>query len=172
MKPIQKAAAVGVMCAFIGPNLCSIVQGKESFPFTPAPMFAHYIGDDTNFYDIDFVGTKGQTEKALYPGLNKNDAHARNYATMRFFLNKIYGSAEAKSPLGYFEQDTKAQFENRMSTFFTHYFATDLATGAAPVDTIRLEISRYNRRYKLQEKHVVGYYAVQAQKFTHVWKSN
>jgi len=172
MKTSQKVFAVLVMCAFILPNLYAITMGREAFPFTPAPMFGHYIGPNTYFYDIDFIGQNNQTEKNLYPGLNKKTEQTSNFVIMRFFLNKVYGSAEVISPLGYFEQDTPAKLEERMQNFFSNYFKADLANDTTHINTVRLEVSQYDRNYKLLAKHVIGYYDVQSKNFKHTWTSN
>ena len=171
MRTSQKVFAFLVMCAFILPNLYAITQGREAFPFTPAPMFGHYIGPKTYFYDINFIGQNRKTDKILYPTLDKNMEHTQNFSTMRFFLNKVYGSAEDISPLGYFEQDTPTKFQERMESFIPNYFKADLSTDTTHIDTIRLEVSQYDRSYKLQAKHIIGYYDVQSKNFKHTWKS-
>ena len=170
MRTSNKIFAVLIMGVFILPNMYSIIFGREAFPFTPAPMFAHHIGTKTLFYDINFVGQSNKADTILYPSLENNAIQYRNFATMRFFLNKVYGSAEAISPLGYFAQDNQAKFEKRMSVFMSNYFRKASTSTNPQIDTIRLEIKQYNRNYQLQANHIIGYYNTKSKTFKHVWK--
>lgn len=158
--------AIIIICAFVLPNLYFIVIGRESFPFTQAPMFGHYIGDSTRFYEFSFILEDKGGEKEISPDYVKRHPIAE-VALKRFFFGNIYGSVETTSPFGYYKNDTREALEKRMTGFFSAYFKS--YSQELP-QKIRLDISRYNREYAFKEKHTVGYYDIQAKKFIHTWK--
>lgn len=163
MNKRQKIMAFVVISAFVIPSLFVIVAGAESFPYTNCPMFAHYIGKDTYFYDFTFVSEDGQ---AIQPKCEK----ASELHTKRLFFNKIYGSAEADSPFGHYKDDSSAEFEERMNLFFKGYFK-HVPLEHPQADTIHFEIRQYNRNYTLTSTHRIGYYNVESKKFKHTWPS-
>jgi hypothetical protein len=168
MKPTQKVYALWVMAAFLLPNLYVMCTGHESFPFTHAPMFAHYIDETTLFYDVEFIGQKGQQETLLYPSY-KTPLPTKDRVIRRFFFNKVYGSVEASS-FSHFEQDTQEQFIKRLELFFAAYFGY-LQTDKLGIQTVRLEVHQYDTDYQLKEKHTLGYYDVSTGKFQYTWKN-
>lgn len=158
--------AVIVICAFILPNLYYIIIGRESFPFTQAPMFGHYIGDSTRFYEFNFVLESQNGETEVSPDYVKRHPIAQ-VALKRFFFGHIYGPAEERSPFGFYKNDTKEALEKRMTDFFSAYFTSYSQDTSAQ---IRMDVSRYNREYSFKEKHIVGHYDIRAKKFIHTWK--
>ncbi len=171
MKSFQKVWAGIVIISLIIPNLYVIFTGRESFPFTQAPMFSHYIGTETHFYDFKFAGDDGNGQKALYPSLTYTRTEPPLYfRTQRLFF-KIYGSAEKNSCFGYYENDSREKFEQRMSHFFSAYFKY-LNTDTSQIHTIRLIIDQYDRQYHLKERHIAGQYNVASKTFVSTWKTN
>ncbi|WP_324583988.1 hypothetical protein [Agriterribacter sp.] len=171
MKASQKFFAGIVIVSLIIPNLYVIFKGRESFPFTQAPMFGHYIGPKTYFYDFKFIGDNGNGQKILYPSLTYSQTESPLYfRTQRLFF-KIYGSAEKNSCFGYYQNDSRERFEQRMSRFFSAYFKF-LNKDTSGIQTIRLEIDQYNRQYDLKDSHIVGEYNVISKNFISTWKAN
>ncbi len=166
MKIYKKAFAFLVMAVFIAPNLYVFYTGHESFPFTHAPMFGHYIGEDTQFYDFEFVG---DDQKRWYPSY-REPLPGKDRVIRRFFFNRVYGSMEPSS-FSYYPADSKEAFVQRLEKFFPAYFRY-LHADSATVGKIHLEVWRYDARYAPVEKHTVGYYDVPARKFYFTWKNN
>jgi hypothetical protein len=167
---LNKIYAVVVMAALIIPNLYIIYNGKESFPFTQAPMFGHYVGEETNFYDFAFIGEDGINETKIYP-CHKNIRTSNDLFISRYFFNEIYGSMEENAPFGRFENDSKDALQKRMDKFFSAYFKY-LFSDTSTIRKVRLEVSQFNRNYQFKDKHVIGYYDVLSKNFTHSWKNN
>lgn len=170
MKLSNKFFAGIVITFFLLANLFVIFTGHESFPFTQAPMFGHYIGPATHFYDFKFIGENGITKTTLYPGPEyKSSEPNLYYRTLRLFF-KFYGSVEENSSFGYYVNDSKEKFEQRMTNFFSAYFKY-LDQGDPNIQTVQLEINQYDRSYQLKDSHTVGYYDVLSKKFISTWKS-
>lgn len=54
-----------VSAALLIPNLVVIALGIEEFPFTTAPMFAHYVGPDTTLYAFRLEGVRDDVAEPL-----------------------------------------------------------------------------------------------------------
>ncbi|RCH55754.1 hypothetical protein DJ568_07685 [Mucilaginibacter hurinus] len=146
------------MLAFLVPNIYIICKGKESYPFTPAPMFGHYVGDSTLFYSIEFTAN----------GKNFGTDHLNNHMVKRMFFDQVYWSVDPESPLGNFDNDSKQAFENRLTNFFSAYYKH--LTSDTAIHRIDLSVTQYNRKYQPLAKHNVGYYDHTTGKFIHTWK--
>ncbi|HEY1025733.1 MAG TPA: hypothetical protein VGE26_11255 [Sphingobacteriaceae bacterium] len=165
MKKTGKFFAAMVMLLFILPNLAAVIIGRESYPFTPAPMFAHYIGDRSNFYDFAFIAEGDSLETAVVP---KHPEHRNELAIKRFFFDRIYGSVERNSPLWSNNNDDRNQLETRLNKFFSTYFK-DLDGGG--YKRIRLEVKQYDHKYAELASHTVGVFDLSTKHFTHTWSS-
>lgn len=163
MSGYRKALAACVTAVFIIPNLYTMLKGQESFPFTPAPMFCHYIGENTRFYDFEFVGEGDSVEKVVAP---YHAEHENPLAVKRFFFDKIYGSAEAGSPFGYYEQDTREKLQQRLGEFCAVYFKYLNDPG---LKRLRLRVREYDTNYVETASHVIGYFDIASQHFIHTW---
>ncbi len=161
----SKLYAIIVICAFVLPSLYFIIAGRESFPFSQAPMFSHYIGQETNFYDFKYFLEKDSVEKEIYP--DSYPGHFSKLAISRFFFNNIYVSVEKTSPFGFIKNDNKEKLENRMSRFFLAYFQSHNHDTSG---IIRLDVYKYNRNNELKEKHTIGYYDILHHHYIHTWK--
>lgn len=169
MKFSSKIWASVVIVAFLVPNIYVIVKGKESFPFTQAPMFGHYIGPNTLFYNFSFTAQNGEEEKLVYPSMKRIEKTAY-FPTMRLFF-KYYGSTELNSPFSYYENDTREAFEKRMSAYFKAYFGY-LKKDSSGFKKIAVDVSQYDRKYTLKEKHAIGYYDIATENFISTWLRN
>ncbi|WP_375324224.1 hypothetical protein [Flagellimonas sp. GZD32] len=117
MKIISKKNYVlflGVL--FLLPNIFVVVLGIESFPFTSAPMFGHYVNDDSNLYLLKFEGHNKDTIIELVDYYGKSE-----YTFVRHFYGKAYGSSEYLTPFAdrIFEDEDK--FNKRLKAFFENY---------------------------------------------------
>ncbi len=168
MKTSQKLWAISFMAVILIPNMVSIIAGKESFPYTNAPMFAHYIGPGTNFYDVKFIAADGKKQVQVFPSYGATNYYG-HLKEMRFFFSKIYGPAEPASPFGYFQNDTPEKLEQRLTKFFIAYFPYTDSALVTP-EIIRLEIEQYNHQNKFLSAHEIGYYDLQKKRFYHTWK--
>jgi hypothetical protein len=168
MKPLHKGFAALVMVVFAVPNFYFVLRGGEDFPFTCGPMYAHYLGWDTPLYNFKFIGEYEGTETVLPSRLgNLSEAY-----TMRYFFSKVYGSCEEWSPFGDHPNDSRAQFEERLSRYFKQYLYQLRVTNQANtrnLKRLRLEVWRYNKEDRVDEKHIVGYYSAADETFKHQW---
>ncbi len=167
MKQLHVLYASIVIIAFLIPNLYVVVKGNEIFPFSSCPMFAHYIGDETQMYNFKFIGTFENAEKVLSPSFGTDG----EIMSMRFFFSKVYGSSQSNSPFSIAENDSKQLFEERLTIYFENYLhnLADPATHAG-LQTIRLEMWHYDEEENIDDKHTIGYYDLSSEKFYHTWQ--
>ena len=170
MSLASKIYAIVVMLAFIVPNLFVIFSGQESFPFTQAPMFGHYIGDESKLYSFSFIAETEKKERQVYPSYLATNISDNAY-TSRFFFNKIYKSVDEAAPFGRISNDSQDLLTKRMETFFATYF-NYLSTDTTTVKKIRFEINQFNRKNTYQQKHLLGFYDLPQKKYTHLWKED
>lgn len=163
----NKSYAFVVMLLFIIPNLYYITIGRESFPFTQAPMFGHYVGEDTRFFSFHYILESDSTRQEIFPDYNIKMPLAE-ISLKRFFFNSIYGSVEKKSPFGYYENDTKEALEGRMGLYFQAFFQSHINKNSK----IWVDIIQYNRQYATKDKHTIGYFDGVTNRFVHTWKVN
>lgn len=161
----SKTYAAVVICAFVIPSLYFIIVGRESFPFSQAPMFSHYIGKETNFYDFKYFLVSDTAEQEISP--DSYGGYFSKIAISRYFFNNIYGSVEEKSPFGYVKNDNKEKLEKRMTSFFDAYFKSRFSDSAS---MIRLEVYNYSRNNEFKGKHIIGHYDIHNHNYTHTWK--
>lgn len=158
------------MCAFASPNIYYALVGGEDFPYTCAPMFGHYIGEGTRFYNFKFIGEfEGGEERPLPPRL----ADLSEIGTMRFFFSKVYGSCDEISPFGNHPGDTTEKLEERLSRYFKRYLAVLPETerkDLPKLKRLRLEVWRYNSSDEVDAKQIVGSYSISRERFIHAWK--
>lgn len=166
----QKWCAALVMFIFAVPNMYYVAMGGEDFPFTCAPMFGHYIGPGTTFYNFKFIGEFPGEEKVLPSKIGR----VEEIGAMRYFFSKVYGSCDEMSPFGNHPGDTPQQLEERLGKYFKSYLRVLPEAGlkdATGLQRLRLEVWRYDSQDKVDDKHVVGYYSPATEKFTHEWRN-
>lgn len=98
------------------PNLFAIVLGIESFPFTQAPMFGHYINDNTNLYVLKFEGHTKEGKVDLVDYYGKSELRF-----IRHFFSKVYGSSEYFTPFSGRVFEDKERFDERLTLFFENF---------------------------------------------------
>ena len=165
LTPSEIAIGLFLACLF-SLNLFAVASSYENWPFTPAPMFAHYIDANTPRYAFVFEGIyeDGTTRKLHY-----NDVGA-HWSLGRFFFKYVYGSVEAGGVFTEFSNDSKAAFEKRLSKFFTvfvreHNEQQRFKTGR--IAQIRLLVQPLDKDD--DRPHEVGVYSSATKSFTHMW---
>jgi len=159
------------IAAVLLPQLAALVVPYEEFPYTSAPMFAHYVGPDTPRYRFRFVAERG--DGSAEREIRATDLGLNGVELSRYFLGSIYGSMDPLSPFGHHGGDTPEAFEARLSTFFRDATTVlERRGGAAPgqLSGIRLEVVRLEGGNRDGEVHVVGRYDVASHHFTHTWR--
>lgn len=105
-----------LFACFLIPNVFVVTLGIESFPLTCAPMFGHYIDEETPLYVLKFEGVTNSETIDLVNYLGKPEDFF-----MRHFFSKVYGSTQAISPFTNKLSESNQDFQHRMNTFFKHY---------------------------------------------------
>jgi hypothetical protein len=159
----MKRYAAFIILLFLIPNICSLLFGHESFPFTPAPMFTHYVDKNSHVYEFQFDGLSDTGVVKLKPYHKDNKGFL---SENRFFFDQIYGSVEHNYPIGTVKNDSKERFTRRLSSFFSVYFDYPEARN---VRQIKLVVNEYDKDYKRTASHVVGVYDNLTKEFKHTW---
>ena len=133
MQRAATALAMTVAGVFVSLNLYAIVAAVEDWPFTNAPMFAHYVDRNTPRYRFAFEATfSDESTKRIHY------AHANlRWMSLRYFFKYVYGSVEEHSPFNIYPQDTPEAFEERLGEFFS-VLSTRITTSTKTVRSIDL----------------------------------
>ncbi len=112
----KKNYVLSLYAIFLIPNLFVVIMGLESFPYTQAPMFGHYINEDTNLYILKFEGhnKEGTTDLVDYYGKTE-------LRFIRHFFSKAYGSSEYITPFSGRVLEDQDLFQERLKAFFENY---------------------------------------------------
>jgi hypothetical protein len=158
--------------AMLVPNLAALVLPFEHFPYSSAPMFAHYVADDVPLYRFRFVAepAAGPPEREVFP----NEVGLLNVEFYRHFFGSVYGSIDPRSPYGHHVGDSPAAFEARLGRLFRDLVALLPREGTDPLEDlagIRLELVRWDAAEADLDLRIIGRYDVAAERFTHTWRS-
>jgi hypothetical protein len=146
------------------PNIYVVVLGIENFPFTCAPMFAHYVNPETPLYIYKFEGIRN-----LKRELVKSDENGRPESVfMRQFFSKVYGSKYPVSPFGYHPDDSPEAFTLRMNEFFKHYGRYLLENKKKNYERIELILDKVDPSGKKLNSYLLGYFDVKEQHYFHL----
>jgi hypothetical protein len=156
--------------AFLLPNAVALFIPYEEFPYTSAPMFAHYVTDNTPRYRFRFF--------AEYPNghasqeIRAADLKLNGTMFSRYFFGSVYGSIEPLSPYGHYGNDTRETFEKRLTEFFHSATIVLNQRPEAPsaIGRIRLEVAQLDKGNRDSAAHIVGYYHVKSNHFSHTWR--
>jgi len=165
----DRAAAV-LIAAVLLPNLAVLVWPYEHFPFSSAPMFAHYVTHESPRYRFRFVAepADGGAEWELHA----RDVGLRNVELHRHFFGFVYGSHDPRSPYGHHPPHDREQFQARVESFLQRFasVAERNAPGARTAFVgIRLELARLDEQNRDGEVRVVGRYDRATERFLHTW---
>jgi hypothetical protein len=158
---------------FLLPHVLTIVSPHEEFPFTSAPMFAHYLGEATPRYR--FLFTAEFDDSRSPQEVRGAQLGVAGVEFTRYFFGKVYRSIDPDSPFTGPGSDTPAAFEGRMTTFLGRMAA--VLQRRDPVrwrglQRLRLEVVRMDARNHPVDVHEVGVYQVSAGRFFHTWRSH
>jgi len=143
-----------VILLLLIPNMFVMLFGIESFPYTCAPMFGHYIDAKTNLYLFQFEGVNKDKSTDLVDYLGKPEDFF-----MRHFFSKVYGSTHPISPFTNKLSESDVAFQNRMAVFFEHYTKVLKEKYNLSFEQINFKAVHVNQdRKPLAQPKLVGYY--------------
>lgn len=122
------------------PNGIVIFYGLESFPYTCAPMFAHYLDQDTPIYVQRFDGYVGDEKIDLTEYFGKNSVIFN-----RNFFCKYHGGNGTRTPYSNWIEDTEENYLNRMKVFFDYYGTYVENTHNMVLDSIHCSIQQVDK---------------------------
>ena len=169
--PARDVFAAIVIAAFLVPNVAAVITPYEEFPYTSAPMFAHYVDKEaTARFALRFIAemNDGRPDAQITP----RQLGVAGVPFSRYFFSHVYGSTDPRSPFGY-RADTPAAFEQRNEVFFERAVSVLRRRNAdrwTHLSRIRLEAFRIGADGNAAEVHVVGHYDVASRQFTHTWR--
>ncbi len=156
-----------VIAFFLVPNVFVMLVGIESFPYTCAPMFGHYINKDTKLYLFKLEGVNQGKSTDLIDYLGKPEDFF-----MRHFFSKVYGSTDAISPFTNKLSESETAFQNRMTLFFDKYSRVLKEKYTLSFEQIQLKVVRVNQdRKPLSPPQIVGYYDCLSKTYTSAYKN-
>ena len=160
-RPQLWAASIFVV-VFLLPNLWAFVDPYETFPYTSAPMFAHYVGEDTPRYRFRFVAEQGGKETEI----RATDLSLDGVEFTRYFFGHVYGSSDPDAPFAVAGEDTPADFEARLSAFFRNVQTVLERRDATQLSGLRLEVVRLDADNYDAEVRLIGHYDATTQRFS------
>ncbi|MEO0527062.1 MAG: hypothetical protein AAFZ89_07540 [Bacteroidota bacterium] len=152
---IKKIYLIVVSMVLLLPNLFVVVMGIESFPYTCAPMFGHYVDDNTNFYVLKFEGLTDDGEKIdLVDYYGKLEIYF-----VRHFFSKAYGSIDPINPFSGRLSDNEEDFLKRMDIFFENYKTFLEKEHELFFNRIDISVAKVDaKRNILKDYKLMGYY--------------
>ncbi|MCB0352199.1 MAG: hypothetical protein KDD64_01705 [Bdellovibrionales bacterium] len=156
------------LVAVLIPNLWAVISPYENWPFTCAPMFAHYVDESTPRYRFAF---QVQFEDGSRDEVGYYSA-GLNWSLMRYFFKWVYGATPSGGVFALYPSDTQENFENRLSTFFSA-FVSALSERIAPKKPIKLTLHaiRLDRENNDSDSHKVGVFDIESGRFHLTWKN-
>ena len=168
--PARDVLAGFVIVAFLVPNVAAIIRPYEEFPYTSAPMFAHYVDRETTArYGLRFIAEWGDGRPPAQ--ITPRQLGVAGVPFSRYFFSHVYGSTDPGTAFGY-RNDTPAAFARRNQNFFQRAVRVLQGRDAAlwrALSRIRLEAFRLGPDGRDVDVHVVGHYDVASGEFTHSW---
>ncbi|WP_299554823.1 hypothetical protein [Seonamhaeicola sp.] len=155
-----------IVFVVLAPNLFVVAFGIESFPFTCAPMFGHYIDNNTNLYIFKFEGVRKGIKTDLSNYYNKPED-----CFIRHFFSKVYGSAEAISPFTHKLTESPEAFNQRMNAFFEDYTAFLKKEHQMTFDRIDISVKSVDQnRNVLMDYKILGSFISSNSSYVSVYK--
>ncbi|MEL0456418.1 hypothetical protein WJN01_09280 [Flavobacteriaceae bacterium SZ-1-7] len=154
LKRLKKVYKPVVVSLILLPNLFVMVFGIESFPYTCAPMFGHYIDEETNLYLFKFEGINDNTVTDLTEYYGKPEEFF-----IRHFFSKVYGSTESISPFTNKLSESPKAFQKRMDEFFNNYSSFLLKEYKLSFERIELKVeTTHQDRINHFPAKTIGYF--------------
>ncbi|GAA1999279.1 hypothetical protein [Microbacterium ulmi] len=159
---------VVVSAALVIPNLFVIALGIEDFPFTTAPMFAHYVGPDTQLYTFRFEGVRdGVAEPLPIEQTNRTEREI-----MRQFASWYYRPMTDTAPFRDLDpaSGTPEQLAARMADFFGPI--ADFLRDERDIDYDRIDVyvDHVDNAGALISTAQVGHYDTSTRRYTHTYE--
>lgn len=168
MKLLKKTYFLLTVSIVLLPNIFVVVMGIESFPYTCAPMFGHYIDDTTDLYLFKLEGVKNNETTDLTEFYGKTEDFF-----MRHFFSKVYGSTKAISPFTNKLSESPEYFNKRMNAFFDYYTSFLKTEYKKSFDNINVAVKKVDQdRNTLSDYEVIGYYDTTKNKYHSLYKPN
>lgn len=163
---LYKILVIIFIFCVLAPNFCVIIRGHEDWPYTPAPMFAHYIDENTPRFAFNFTGEfdDGSSKKLGYYSVGAN------WSLMRLFFKYVYGAMDPGSVFEEFPNDNLASFETRLTRFFRAFTNEYSKRNMNTAKLIRIKLSVAKLAPKSNEElesHTVGFF--ENGSFKHSW---
>lgn len=157
-----------VSAALVIPNLIVIALGTEDFPFTTAPMFAHYVGPETELFSFRFEGVRD----GIAEPLPIQEAGLSGLELNRQLVAWYYRPMTATSPLRDFSgaSESPEVFAQRMGTFFGPIADFLRENRDLAYDEIDLYVDVSDREGQVYETELVGRYDPETGRYTHVYQ--
>jgi hypothetical protein len=161
----RRRALPGILAAaLLIPNLFVVALGIEDFPFTTAPMFAHYVGPETDLYVFRFEGVADEIAEPL----PLDEIGREERPLMRQFMTWYYRPLTATSPLRDISPDsgTPEEFTERMTEFFGPIADFLRERRGIEYDSIELHIDMTDSEGEVVDSRHVGTYDTGARTYT------
>ena len=138
----------------LAPNIFAAIVGVESFPYTSAPMFGHYVGKETELYLLQLEALSGEERINLAPYYGRPQAYF-----IRHFFSKVYGSQGNISAFNGRLSESPVEFQRRMNTFFGDFTTYVLENHELKLQQIYLKAIKVDKdRKPLAGPVMLGYY--------------
>lgn len=145
----------------LAPNIFASIVGVESFPFTSAPMFGHYVGEETGLYLLKFEALSGAEYIDLEPYYDRPESYF-----IRHFFSKVYGGTGNISAFNGRLSENPEKFQARMNTFFDDFTNYALEHHELQIQKINLKAIKVDKdRKPLAEPLLIGYYDIQTNEY-------
>lgn len=150
-----------VYVLILTPNIFASIVGVESFPYTSAPMFGHYVGEQTQLYLLKFEASSGEEHFDLDPFYGRPEPYF-----IRHFFSKVYGSPGHISAFNGRLSESPQKFQSRMNTFFSDFANQLLERHNLEFDKIYLKAIRVDKeRTPLAKTVVLGFYDTETKQY-------
>jgi hypothetical protein len=146
------------------PNLIVIALGIEDFPFTTAPMFAHYVGPDTKLYAFRLEGVRdGESEQFPIEQTNLSPLEVK-----RQLASWYYRPMTETSPLRDLSGSSSSPevFSAEMADFFQPLTDFLVSHRGIAYDGVNVYVDTVDTSGKVLESTHVGYYETQTRRYT------
>lgn len=157
-----------VSTALLAPNVAVVALGTEDFPFTSAPMFAHYVGPETTLYEFRFEGVVGDESAELPYG--ELGYTKRNL--MRGFASFFYRPLSSTAPFR--DLDPSAGTPEHFAEVMAGYFGpiAEFLRDARGLEYNRIDlyVEVVDSSGTLLRTELVGSYDVAADRYTHLYE--
>tara|TARA_R110002050_G_scaffold296426_1_gene456393 strand:- start:40572 stop:41087 length:516 start_codon:yes stop_codon:yes gene_type:complete len=151
------------------PNIFVMIMGIESFPYTCAPMFGHYIDDKTDLYLLKFEGENGTDKIDLLDNYGKSPKGL----FIRHFFSKAYGTTSKISPFSNTLTDSKVEFNTRMKAFFENFSTFLSKEYNMSFDKINILIKKVDQnRNSLTNYSLIGFYNSEKKQYYSTYESH